>query len=274
MLGFSPLSADPISAPVPNFPAPCPIDLSLAILDTDNSLVDDMVHCFPLALATASGTKDYVTGMMATTTGAVVIDSTPAGPAFASINPYGYTPAVSVDDLTDQLTIAVIAKTQIFNYAGYFGHLFSQHPAWFFTNQDYTSSVPTRFAIEVGGVEYTLNFADGGQAGDADMLHSYVATYDGANLKTYQDGLLINTTAVTGNLSNQVALNTRVGSYWGETGGPNTGQRDQVFVSLSRRAWTENEVYEFTDNPWQMFKLPDVAPIVSADTPLFTLANF
>lgn len=240
------------SGVAPVFPFPPPFDLSTASLNTGNALTVDAIHCFALALASSAGVIDFVTELNATTSGTITIDSTAAGDAYKSVNPNGFTPATSVADLTDAFTIAVIANTQIFTVQGFFGHLFSQHPAWFLSNQDYTANQPTRMGFEIGGVESSVNFDDGGESGEADVMHVYVATYDGANIKTYQDGALINTVPATGNISSQDASHTRVGSYWGDTSGQLVGSRDQVFAMLLRRVWSAAEVTSFSANPWQV----------------------
>lgn len=240
----------------PPFPFPPPFDLSTAILNTGNPLTADIVHCFALALASSGGVIDFATGLNATTSGTITIDSTAAGNAYAALNPNGFTPALSVGNLTDKFTIIVIAKTFIFNFDGYFGHMFSQHPAWWMGNQDFLSDQPTRLGMTIGGVEYSVNFADGGEWDDSSPLHVYGATYDGANIKTYQDAVLINTLPVTGNISSQDAAHTRVGSYWGDTTGPLVGSRDEVVALLFRRPWSAAEFAIYQANPWQVWTTP------------------
>jgi len=241
--------------PPPVFPFPPPIDLATAVLNTANALTTDMVHCFPMAVASVAGSKDYVTGLDATASGTIVIASTAAGDAYESINALGFTPASSVADLTDQLTMTVIADTAILvgGTVGLFGHVWSQHPAWFYTNKDY-SFMPSRFAMTAGGVEYSVDFNDAHEAGADPKIHVYVAVYDGATLMLYQGGVVVGSVSATGDISDQDAAHTRIGCYWGVTDGTLLGDRKQIMQTLSRRAWSAGEVASYSANPWQIFK--------------------
>lgn len=245
------ISENTISAEDEAWPQASPIDLSTAEINTDSVYTSNLFHFFALATATSSGVKDLVTGLLATTTGTVDIDDTVAGDGFVSLNPYGFTPATSVDDLTDQLTIVVVAKAQVINYSGFFGHLFSQHPAWFLTNKDYTSNQPRRFAVEAGGIEYTVDFADAGESSDSGLLHVYVGTYDGTAVRVYQDGYLVGELAASGTLTGQDAAHTRIGSYWGVTDGANLGATVQAICFGAAEAWNDAKVLGFMSDPWR-----------------------
>lgn len=242
--------------PPPVFPFPPPFDLSTAVLNTANALTTDMVHCFPMSVSSSAGAKDYVTGLDAAATGTITVVSTAAGDAYESINALGFTPASSVADLTDQMTMTVIADTAILvgGAVGLFGHLWSQHPAWFYTNKDF-SFMPSRFAMTAGGVEYSVDYDDAGEAGADPQIHVYVAVYNGVTLTLYQDGVQVGSVAATGDLTDQDASHTRIGCYWGVTDGTLLGDRKQMMQTLSRRAWGAGEVASYSANPWQIFKV-------------------
>jgi hypothetical protein len=115
-------------------------------------------------------------------------------------------------------------------------------------------------------------FGDTGEADDAGILHVYIATYDGANIKTYQDGVLINTVPATGDITHQDATHTRVGSYHDATDGTIIGARDMVLVGLLRRDYSSAQVTDFSADPWQVFKADSGAEL-GAEPGAFSVAG-
>lgn len=79
----------------------------------------------------------------------------------------------------------------------------------------------------------------------------WLATYDGANVRFYLDGVLRATQAQTG-FPNRVFLDVAFGGW-------NAGAcitTKSYLAGIANRAWSDSQVRDFSANPWQIFKAP------------------
>lgn len=78
----------------------------------------------------------------------------------------------------------------------------------------------------------------------------WLATYDGANIRFYLDGVFKASIAQTGNVSaNAVDL-----SFGGWVA---AGVRTKTYLAgIANKAWTDAQIADFAANPWQAFKAP------------------
>jgi hypothetical protein len=121
----------------------------------------------------------------------------------------------------------------------------------------FSNGTPVFNLYETGGVNKTVY----GATGDINLnqLNTGCLTSDGSNLRGYQNGRLVGTTATTGANLSYDAIYHRVGlgSATGDFGGLNGAVH---FAGVWNRALRAEEIKSLSNNPWQIFA-PDNTPI-------------
>lgn len=141
------------------------------------------------------------------------------------------------------------------------------------------------FALDSGGTE-TIEFrfeesdntkhtvsASHSAAGNVETI---AATYDGATLLLYRDGVEIDSLATSAAPTNNTA-DVNIG-HWGGTPTNGTPYNGKIFyVIVADRPWSADELKQLADDPYVMFRPADdyaawQAAAAPAGTPLFNLA--
>lgn len=107
-----------------------------------------------------------------------------------------------------------------------------------------------RFRMFVGGVGTNLNVSPTFSAGDRLRL---VFTYDGANMRIYQNGVELGDTAVTGSINSPVD-NWRFGQFLTATSGDEGAHGTLSNIMVWDRALSAGEVNSDYRNPFQVYE--------------------
>lgn len=115
---------------------------------------------------------------------------------------------------------------------------------------DYNNNSASNFAVQMCTDGSTGFVAGGGGAATVGLPYHLVGTYDGANLKFYVNGVLVQNTAHTGTLTAQT------GNFYVGTSSMvyTTGSINNILIW--DRALSRDDVTQLYMNPWLLYRTP------------------
>ena len=161
------------------------------------------------------------------------------------------------DGLTDQLTLICFALSRSGNTQ--FEHMCSRHPGWFLSRDDTIPSI--RFGVRTSS---EVNVSFGTDTKDT-WIH-YTGVYDGAEMRTYVDGVFQNSASQSGNIN--LTGETRIGTYWDNpTSGLFTWDGQIALSLLYDIALPEALIMEHAHDPFGLFRRR-ARPLAAAGGPV------
>ena len=145
--------------------------------------------------------------------------------------------------VTQQLSIFAIAKrTTSMQYE----HIIGRHPGWFFSG----NAGQLRLGIDTGtNVNAHCEDTD---PGTDNIAYAYGATYDGATVDAYKEGVLNESNVQTGDID--LSGSTQFGGYWG---GGFSWNGNLYVTYVFKDVLTPHDHASLAANPWQLLKPKD-----------------
>ncbi len=234
------------------------------VLNRGNALAKDLVYALPFNEGAGTKLIDVANHMDATTTNGPTWDRylLGAGLEFNGSSQYATIPDNDLLDSLKRITISmwfvkVATTTGYTMYASRATDLAGATDLWLLYNGDAGLSDCYSFAINTGSPSY-LNSSISSDS-DLNTLVNITGSYDGVNMKLYKNGIEIATTGKTGDL---IAGSAPIRIAAGDNSPTIVSEFAPIQVYslvISRRGWTPTEVRSYYNNPWQIYKQPNIS---------------